>query len=636
MSSASQSWLRRHPLAAATACVVAVSTFGASAAEAAELLRARGAPIQGQYIVVLKEDAAALANEYGIHAGVSRAQVPDVARNMARAHGATVVHAYRNALRGFSVRANGRALERLLADPRVAYVEEDGLVSIDATQSNATWGLDRIDQANLPLSGTYTYNTTASGVHAYIVDTGVLASHNDFGGRVGNGYTAISDGNGTSDCNGHGTHVAGTVGGATWGVAKGVTLHPVRVLGCSGSGSNSGVIAGMDWVASNHVKPAVANMSLGGGASQATDDAVARMHNAGVTVVVAAGNDSGNACSYSPARAAVAITVGSTTNTDARSSFSNYGSCLDIFGPGSSITSAWYTSNSATNTISGTSMASPHVAGVAALYLAANPSATPTQVTSAILGGATPNKVTNPGSGSPNLLLNSLFNGGGGGGGGGGGVTDLQNGVPVSGLSGASGSEVFYKIAVPSGATNLSIVTSGGSGDADLYVRQGSQPTTSAYDCRPYKSGNNETCTFATPQSGDWYVMLRGYSSYSGMTLTASFTAGGGGGGGGAPCTGCTLYTGSLTGNGDYDVQPEGNYYYSASGTHQGWLEGASGTDFDLRLYRWNGSAWSQVASSLSSGSSESISYNGSAGYYYWRVESYSGSGNYSFWLTRP
>jgi subtilisin family serine protease len=181
------------------------------------------------------------------------------------------------------------------------------------------------------------------------------------------------------------------------------------VLGCTGSGTNSGVIAGMDWVANNHVKPAVANMSLGGGASQATDDAVARMVNAGVTVAVAAGNDNSNACNYSPARAASAITVGSTTNTDARSSFSNYGTCLDIFAPGSSITSAWYTSSTATNTISGTSMASPHVAGVAALYLASNPSATPAQVTTAIVNNATPNVVTSPGTGSPNRLLYSLF-----------------------------------------------------------------------------------------------------------------------------------------------------------------------------------------------------------------------------------
>jgi len=364
-------------------------------------------PIPGQYIVVLKDNAASLANE---RSSLSRVSV--VARDIAAKHRTKLVRSYNTVLRGFVARADDKGLARLLADPRVAYVQEDGVVSIAASQSNATWGLDRIDQRNLPLNQTYTYDTTASSVHAYIIDTGILLNHSQFSGRIGNGYDAVTNGGNANDCNGHGTHVAGTVGGTTYGVAKEVKLHPVRVLGCNGSGANSGVIAGMDWVAQNHVKPAVANMSLGGSADQATDDAVNRLHNAGVTVVVAAGNNSGNACSYSPARAANAITVGSTTNTDARSSFSNYGSCLDIYGPGSNITSAWHTGSTATNTISGTSMASPHVAGVAALYLANNPNATPTQVRNAIVDNATSGKVTDAGSGSPNKLLYSIFGGG--------------------------------------------------------------------------------------------------------------------------------------------------------------------------------------------------------------------------------
>ena len=367
-------------------------------------LRAAKSPINGQYIVVLKEGAASLVGERS-----SAARVSTVARDMAGKHRAKVVRSFDRALRGFVAKADDAALARLLADPKVAYVEEDGYVSITATQTGATWGIDRIDQRDLPLSGSYTYDTTASGVHAYIIDTGVLLTHTQFTGRMGNGYDAVTSGGNANDCNGHGSHVAGTIGGTTYGVAKGVTIHPVRVLGCTGSGSNSGVIAGMDWVANNHIKPAVANMSLGGGASQATDDAVARMTAAGVTVVVAAGNSNDNACNYSPARAPSAITVGSTTSTDARSSFSSFGTCLDIFAPGSSITSAWYTSTTATNTISGTSMASPHVAGVAALYLANNPSATPSQVTTAIVNNSTPNKVTSPGTGSPNRLLYSLF-----------------------------------------------------------------------------------------------------------------------------------------------------------------------------------------------------------------------------------
>ena len=304
----------QFPLVGAAALLLA-----APAVQAGELIRTKGMRVDGQYIVVLRDDAAALANERG-----AKPQARVLATEMARAHGAQLHHTYSNVLRGFSVKANAAVLKRLLDDPRVAYIEEDAVVFADATQNNATWGLDRIDQRDLPLSSTYTYDTTASTVHAYIIDTGIRASHTDFGGRVSGGYTAISDGNGTNDCNGHGTHVAGTVGGNTWGVAKAVQLHPVRVLGCNGSGTNSGVIAGMDWVSSNHVKPAVANMSLGGGASTATDDAVSRMTSAGVTVVVAAGNDNSNACNYSPARAASAITVGSTTSSDARASY-----CLD-------------------------------------------------------------------------------------------------------------------------------------------------------------------------------------------------------------------------------------------------------------------------------------------------------------------
>lgn len=390
--------IKKNVLALAT-----IVALGATASANAADLRFSKNPVQGQYIVVLKNDVAALSGEN------SRApRVSALASNMAALHGVKVSKSFEHALRGFVVKANDRALARLLMDDRVAYIEEDGYMYASATQTGATWGIDRVDQRALPLNGSYTYDTTASNVHAYIIDTGVLGSHTQFTGRMGNGYTAITDANGTNDCNGHGTHVAGTVGGSTYGIAKGAIIHPVRVLGCTGSGTNSGVIAGMDWVTANHIKPAVANMSLGGGASTATDDAVARMTAAGVTVAVAAGNDNANACNYSPARAASAITVGSTTSTDARSSFSNYGTCLDIFAPGSSILSSWYTSTTATNTISGTSMASPHVAGAAALYLAVNPSATPSQVASALAASSTTGVVTGAQTGSPNRLLYTL------------------------------------------------------------------------------------------------------------------------------------------------------------------------------------------------------------------------------------
>lgn len=361
------------------------------------------------------QSADELADRYIVVFRPGTANADRLTTDMAR--GGTVHFRYRTALQGFAATLPGAALEGIRRNPNVAFVESDAVMTMSAiTQSNATWGLDRIDQRGLPLSSTYTYDASGAGVHAYIIDTGILSSHVDFGGRVGSGFTAITDGRGTTDCNGHGTHVSGTVGGTTWGVAKSVQLVPVRVLNCRGSGTTSGVIAGIDWVAANAIKPAVANMSLGGGASTALDNALLAAVNAGITFVVAAGNENADACNSSPARAPSAITVGSTTSTDARSSFSNFGTCLDLFAPGSGITSAWSTGNTATNTISGTSMASPHVAGAAAVYLSANQSATPNQVTTALVNGATTGVVGGAGNGSPNLLLFSgVVTGGGGG-----------------------------------------------------------------------------------------------------------------------------------------------------------------------------------------------------------------------------
>ncbi len=356
--------------------------------------------IANQYVVVLKDDVNDVDSE---------------AIRLARDFGGdrNGGHTYHRALKGFSVRMSEQQAARLANDPRVEFVEEDGVVSLGTTQTGATWGLDRIDQVNLPLDGNYNYNATGSGVKAYIIDTGIRATHTQIAGRVISGFTAISDGLGTNDGNGHGTHVSGTVGGSTYGVAKNVTLVAVRVLDSSGSGTNSGVIAGVDFVTSDHQagQPAVANMSLGGGISSALDTAVTNSINDGVTYAIAAGNETQDACNTSPARVASAITVGSTTTTDARSSFSNFGTCLDIFAPGSNITSSWNTSDTATNTISGTSMATPHVTGVAALFLETNPTASPATVAAAIINGSTPNKVTGAGTGSPNRLLFSLLTG---------------------------------------------------------------------------------------------------------------------------------------------------------------------------------------------------------------------------------
>lgn len=340
---------------------------------------------------------------------------PAQAANDAAANRGNVRFTYERAIKGFAVRLPAAAseafLEAMANNPNVDYVEADAPVSKRQTvQGSAPWGLDRIDQRDLPLSLTYSYSSSGSGVRAYVVDTGILAAHVDFGGRVATGHTVVADGNGTSDCNGHGTHVAGTIGGANYGVAKAVSLVPVRVLDCNGSGTLSGVIAGLDWVLADPARlgPAVVNMSLGGGASTSLDAAVAKVAASGVPVVVAAGNDNANACNYSPAREPSAITVGATTSADARASYSNYGSCLDVFAPGSGITSAWYTSTSATASLNGTSMATPHVTGLAALILQATPTATASQVSNQIKTLASTNKVASSGTGSPNLLLYSV------------------------------------------------------------------------------------------------------------------------------------------------------------------------------------------------------------------------------------
>jgi serine protease len=559
----------------------------------AQDVRTTARPIAGRYIVVLNDDDQAVRTA-GVQATVA---------SLTRQYGGEVTYVYGDAIRGYAVEMTAAGASALARDARVSFVEQDGIMTVVATQTGATWGLDRIDQRDRPLTGSYTYNTTAPNVSAYIIDTGIRATHQQFAGRFSSfGFTAITDGRGTTDCNGHGTHVAGTVGGSTHGVAKGVTLHAVRVLGCNGSGSTSGVIAGVNWVTGNHVKPAVANMSLGGGVSSALDQAVANSIAAGVTYAVAAGNSNANACDSSPSRVPTALTVGASTNTDSRSSFSNFGTCVDVFAPGSSITSAWITSDSSTNTISGTSMASPHVAGAAALYLAANPGASPAAVNAAIVDNASVNKLSGIGSGSPNRLLYSLFSAG-----------PTDDPPTASFTFSCSGLTCLFN---GTGSTDDNGISTYSWNFGDGTSGQGATVSHN-FTAGTYNVTLTVTDTASQTDSETRQVVVSS--------------------GSGAPCTNCTPYTGTLSGAGDADFHPNNSYYFvGGSGTHRGWLRGPAGTDFDLQLLKWNGFAWVYVARAETSSSEEAITYTGTSGYYVWRINSFNGSGAYTFWLQRP
>jgi subtilisin family serine protease len=361
-----------------------------------------GAAIAGNYIVVLRDRG---ANPHSVAAGATAD------------HGASIKFVYQHAIKGFAAALPSQAVTALQRNPNVAYIEEDQIAVATTlettTQSPATWGLDRIDQRDRPLNNSYSYDVTGAGVTVYIIDTGIRTSHSEFGGRASSGTDVITVGGSADDCNGHGTHVAGTVGGSTYGVAKGVSLVAVRVLNCSGSGSISGVIAGIDWVTANHPPSAAANMSLLAGASTALDNAVRNSIASGVTYAIAAGNGNRggkqqDACNYSPGRVSEALTVGATNSNDSKASWSNFGSCVDLFAPGVSITSAWHSSNTATNTISGTSMATPHVTGVAALYLQQHPGASPSEVSTAILDATSKDRVTSSSTANNDVLYSLI------------------------------------------------------------------------------------------------------------------------------------------------------------------------------------------------------------------------------------
>jgi subtilisin family serine protease len=383
-------WTRWLAGLSMVAVVVATAAAPSAAAEGEILGTGNPNAIENSYLVVLNDktvhtEAGAIAARYGVQ----------------------VEHTYQHAVRGFAGTMSEKAARQLAADPRVAYVEQNATVTLAGTQPNPpSWGLDRIDQRDLPMDGNYTYPNDGAGVRAYIIDTGIRVTHNDFGGRASWGTNTVGDGIDT-DCHGHGTHVAGTAGGNSYGVAKGVALTAVKVLSCSGSGSWAGVIAGVDWLTGDHAYgPAVANMSLAGaGSNQALEDAVRASIADGVVYTIASANSSSDACNFTPARTPEAITVNASTASDTRAWFSNYGTCTDIVAPGENITSAWNSSDDATNTISGTSMAAPHVAGAAALILAENPGLDPQTVANVMYANATPDRITDPGPGSPNRLL---------------------------------------------------------------------------------------------------------------------------------------------------------------------------------------------------------------------------------------
>jgi subtilisin family serine protease len=374
-------------LAALAACTDDVVTpSGAAPAEAAA---SQGAADGGRYIVVFRDGVA---------------DVPGLARRLTAEHGGTLRYVYQRALRGFAATLPAGAVEALRRNPNVAYVEVDQVGRLaQTTQSNATWGLDRIDQRSLPLNLSYVYGRNGSGVRVYVVDTGLQTNHPEFGGRASVGYDAL--GGTGADCAGHGTHVAGTAAGGTYGIAKAATIIGVRVGACSDTLYSSPVIAGIEWVMNNHVKPAVANLSVEFPAFTPLDDAVRNLVAAGITAVVASGNADGDACNYSPGRVSEAITVGASNRYDEEPWYSNNGWCVDLYAPGHDITSSDL--GSTYQSRSGTSMSAPHVAGVAALVLAQNTSNTPKGVAAAVLLAASTGKLTVLGSNSPNLLLYS-------------------------------------------------------------------------------------------------------------------------------------------------------------------------------------------------------------------------------------
>jgi serine protease len=599
---------RRSKAVLATAALLGAGLSATTAATTAQAapVAAKSDPIRS-YIVQLDAKPTGLLIGRGL-----RAQ-SDI---LATLVGGDVTYVYGTVLKGFALRMPASAAPILRALPGVKSVRKDKVFTADDTQPNPVYGLDRIDQPSLPLDGSYTYPGQAGqGAHVYIIDTGLNADHVEFTGRVGTSRNFVApllfgstDPNDWDDCNGHGTHVASTAAGTTWGVAKKATVHAVRVLDCQGSGSSSSIIAGMNWVAANGQQPAVANMSLGTVTGRATDieNAAKNLVNANVALAVAAGNDSKDACTTSPAAEPTVLTVGATTNTDARASYSNFGTCLDLFAPGSDVVAANYSNNTGSQSLSGTSMASPHVAGGLALVRAANPGRSSTQAQADVVALTAAGKVGNPGTGSVNKILQ----------------------VPAGGSTPPPPSDAAPVAAFTSSCTALacSFNASGSSDDKGIasYAWTFGDGATG--------SGVNASRTYAA--AGTYSVTLTvtdtvGQTATKTASVTVTAPAGGN-----APCTDCTKYTGTLT-NGGSVILPNANGFSYGGGTLKGYLRGASGTDFDLALQKYSCflfCSWSNVASATTNSTDENLSYNGTSGTYRWVVSSYSGAGPFNFW----
>ena len=561
--------------------------------------------IPNQYIVQLKKPAT--------DSPLAGFSLTEQAARLAAMHGGQVLYVYEHALRGFAVRMPEAAALALATDPVVASVNPDVRMRAIATQNGATWGLDRSDQRNLPLNSQYTYPDAAGqGVHVYVIDTGINPNHAEFTGRVGTSRNFVAplligsaDPNAWTDCNGHGTHVSSTSVGTTWGIAKKATIHAVRVLDCQGTGSGAAILAGIDWVAANHQSPAVANLSLGtlGGRSTDQETAVRNLVNANVAVAVAAGNDNANACNTSPAAEPAVLTTGATSSNDARASFSNFGTCVDLFAPGDTITAANYNNTTGSTTMSGTSMASPHVAGALALVRGGNTALTAAQAQAQLVADTTPGVVTNPGTGSPNKLLY---------------VANAGGPPPVDSPPTA---------AFTFSCTGLACAFNGSSSTDDHGIASWS------WNFGDSTSGTGATVNHTYGAAGTYSVTLTATDTVNQTdtdTQSVSVTSGGGS----APCTNCTQYSGTLASGGTAYHPGTGGFAWTG-GTLKGYLRGPAGTDFDLYLQRYSCTiicTWSNAASAEGTTSVENISYNAASGTYRWRVTSYSGAGAYDFW----